>query len=150
MKIFLKKEMLDKSLIKNLNIIKNENGDVLHGLKKTDDEFNGFGEVYFSTVYKGSIKPWKRHLSATLNLIVIVGKVRFVLIEEEDSNFKISEFTISNPDNYCRLTIPSETWFAFQGIEENNIIMSVSSLIHDPNEVERKDLSSFDYDWSKN
>jgi dTDP-4-dehydrorhamnose 3,5-epimerase-like enzyme len=81
---------------------------------------------------------------------VIVGKVRFVLIEEEDSNFKISEFIISNPDNYCRLTIPSETWFAFQGIEENNIIMSVSSLIHDPNEVERKDLSSFDYDWSKN
>ena len=38
MKIFLKKEMLDKSLIKNLNIIKNENGDVLHGIKKNDDE----------------------------------------------------------------------------------------------------------------
>ena len=62
---------------------------------------------------------------------------------------KFSEFIISNPYNYSRLTIPSNTWFAFQGIDEKNIIMSVSSVIHDPNEVERKDLSSFDYDWSK-
>ena len=149
MKVFLKKEMPDKFITKNLNIIKSANGDVLHGLKKTEDEFNGFGEVYFSTVNKNLIKPWKKHVLATLNLIVILGKVKFVLTDEEDNDPKFSEFIISNPYNYSRLTIPSNTWFAFQGIDEKNIIMSVSSVIHDPNEVERKDLSSFDYDWSK-
>ena len=60
-------------------------GDVLHGIRKTDFGFIKFGEAYFSILEPNAIKAWKKHLRMTLNLIVPVGKVRFVFID--DNNF---------------------------------------------------------------
>ena len=40
---------------KNLKIIKNDKGDILHGLKSSDSNYKGFGEAYFSKInYKVS------------------------------------------------------------------------------------------------
>ena len=33
-----------------LKIIDNINGAVMHGLKKSDSSFSGFGEIYFSNI----------------------------------------------------------------------------------------------------
>ena len=50
--------------------INTSGGDVLHGLKKNEDSFIGYGETYFSMIDYQSIKAWKMHLEMTLNLIV--------------------------------------------------------------------------------
>lgn len=59
-------------------------GDVFHGMKKNDDGFAGFGEAYFTTINVNQIKGWNKHKIMTLNLVVPVGKVIFVLFDERE------------------------------------------------------------------
>ena len=43
-------QIIDGVQLTALKIINLENGDVLHGMKKNDLGFNGFGEAYFSEI----------------------------------------------------------------------------------------------------
>ena len=69
-----------------LRIINTEGGDVLHGLISNEVHFQGFGEAYFSKIDFGSIKAWKRHRKMTMNLIVPVGTIKFVIFDDRDNS----------------------------------------------------------------
>ena len=69
-------------------------GDVLHAMKKSDPGYVDFGEAYFSLVEFGTIKAWKRHLQMTLNLVVPIGEVQFVLMD----SVGLIRKDFSNPD----------------------------------------------------
>ena len=128
-----------------LNIIDNINGPVMHGLKKSDASFKGFGEVYFSNIKYKSIKAWKRHLRMTMNLIVPVGTVKFVFYDQDKNIFE--EHIIGNKD-YFRVTVMPKTWFGFKGLGKyENLVMNFSNIEHDPDETERKEIHDFSYNW---
>ena len=74
---------MEKVLISSLKKIPTKGGDIYHALKNSDNDFNGFGEAYFSNIDFDNIKAWKRHLKMTCNLIVPYGKVRFVFFNED-------------------------------------------------------------------
>ena len=69
-------------LITPLKIIQVPGGDVSHAMKISDPGFAGFGEVYFSNIEPGVVKAWKRHRQMTLNLVVSVGAIRFVMFDD--------------------------------------------------------------------
>ena len=48
-------------IVKPLKQIEDNFGTVLHMLRNDSSLFSQFGEVYFSEVYTGVIKAWKRH-----------------------------------------------------------------------------------------
>ena len=115
-------------------------GDVLHAIKKNDLGFVGFGEAYFSIIEKGSVKPWKRHLVMTLNLVVPLGMVRFIFVD--DNGAKREE--LIGVDRYVRLTVPPGIWFAFEGLScPYSLLLNVADIPHNTNEIERKDLGTF-------
>ena len=119
-------------------------GDVLHAMKKSDPGYVDFGEAYFSMVEFGAIKAWKRHLQMTLNLVVPIGEVQFVLI---DSVGLIREERIGE-GHYARLTIPPGIWFGFQGVSKKTaLLLNIADIEHSPDEVERKELDEVKYDW---
>ena len=123
----------------------------MQGLKKSDNGFNGFGEVYFSWVEQGAIKAWKCHQNITLNLLVPLGEVRFVFFSKEHLAEQKEEFRIEQlgDNRYSRLTVPPGIWFGFKGLTSGySLLMNVIDLEHDPDEVLRKETSEFDYDWS--
>lgn len=129
-----------------LKRIEHPKGDVLHGMKVSEDSFAGFGEAYFSTVIKDEIKAWKRHKKMVLNLIVPTGAVKFVVKNPE--NIEKTFETILSKENYSRLTIQPGFWFGFQGIGEGlNLVANIASIEHDPNEVERKNLDEIKHEW---
>ena len=133
-------------------VIPMETGDVLHGIKKHEKNFVGFGEAYFSKVKKGSVKAWKQHHHMTLNILVPVGNIRFVLYDDrEESNTKGLFQTIDlGESNYSRLTVPPKLWAGFTGLSEGlNLLMNLADLEHDPEEVSRKDIDKIPYDWSR-
>ena len=66
-----------------LKVIPKAGGSVLHALKMSDVGYSGFGEVYFSSAGPGITSDWKRHKRMTLNLIVPVGEIKFVLLMNE-------------------------------------------------------------------
>tara|TARA_B110000008_G_scaffold235829_1_gene240847 strand:+ start:167 stop:598 length:432 start_codon:yes stop_codon:yes gene_type:complete len=141
--------MIDDVLITPLNIIKITGGNVMHALKKIDDGFAGFGEAYFSEIGFNSVKAWKRHREMTLNLIVPMGEIRFVLFDDRiNINSNYQEVLISN-NNYCRLTIPPMIWVGFQGLsKEGSMLLNIADILHDPFEVDRKDIDKIEFDWS--
>jgi dTDP-4-dehydrorhamnose 3,5-epimerase len=135
---------MDGVILTPLKKIHNLKGYVFHAMKKSDVGFNGFGEAYFSTVDKNDIKGWKKHTEMTLNLVVPVGKMEFVIYNDKDHNF--FNVTISQ-DNYQRLTISPGFWLAFRGLDEKNILLNIASIEHDPSESESIDLDKIIYDW---
>ena len=142
-------KVIDGVSLTPLKIIYNPLGNVYHGLKAKESSFLKFGEAYFSTIPKGTIKPWKMHMRMTLNIIVPVGEIKFVLFDEREeskSNGCFYEVTLSL-QNYLRITIPPNIWVAFRGEGINNVILNIADLSHDPDEVVRKDLDFFNYKW---
>jgi len=136
-------------LVTPLRRIETTGGDVLHGMKQSDPGYAGFGETYFSWVSIGAVKAWKRHTQMTMNVVVPVGKVRFVFrsVNSDDvEEFRVDEI---GEDHYVRLTVPPGIWFGFQGVgSPQSLVMNVASIPHDPTEVERILLSDINYKWN--
>ena len=141
--------MIKDVVITKLDIIDTLGGDVMHAMKESSVGYAGFGEVYFSQVDKGVIKAWKRHKKMTLNLVVPVGEIRFVLFDDREiSNAQFQEVVISKGD-YCRLTVPPMIWMGFQGLlDGGSMLLNIANIEHDPNEVDRKEIDKINYDWS--
>ena len=136
-------------LVTPLRRVETIGGDVLHGMKQSDPGYAGFGEAYFSWVSIDSVKAWKRHTQMTMNVVVPVGKVRFVFrsVNSDDvEEFRVEEI---GEDHYVRLTVPPGIWFGFQGVgKPQSLVMNIASIPHDPNEVERMLLSDINYKWN--
>ena len=135
---------MNRIKLTKLSIIENEKGPIMHALKNSDNEFKRFGEIYFSEIYFGKIKGWKRHLRMNMNLIVPEGFVKFVFYDEKLNYFE--EYEIGTK-NYFRITAPPGIWFAFKGLEKRNLVMNIADIEHDPNESEKKKLLDIRYCW---
>lgn len=141
---------IDGVILSPLKIIENPLGNIFHGIKSSDLGFMGFKEAYFSTINYNQLKPWKKHLKMTLNLIVPVGKIRFVLYDERknsDSYRKFLDVSLSEK-NYQRLTVPPNVWVSFKGVGNDlNLLLNVANLNHDPNEIIREKIDTFKFNW---
>lgn len=133
---------MDRISLTPLKIIESENGSVLHGMKKSDETYLEFGEVYFSEVKKDCVKGWKRHNLMTLNLIVVSGCIKFVIFD----GTKFCEYELSR-HNYSRLTVPPGFWVAFKGLDEINMLMNIADIEHLQSEADNVDLRVFNYEW---
>ena len=140
---------MNELIITPLDIIKVNKGDVMHAMKSHDPGFSGFGEAYFSVVSYNAIKAWKRHHVMTLNLVVPVGKIRFVLFDDrKESNTQFQEVIISK-DNYCRLTVPPMVWIGFEGLSDNgSMLLNIADIQHNPHEVDKKNIEQIEFNWS--
>ena len=98
--------MVDGVVVTPLSVINTCGGDVLHGMKFSDQGYFGFGEAYFSIIKPGLIKGWKRHKRMVLNLIVPLGSIHFVLYDDRPNSKSLNQFmevTLSKNENYYRL-----------------------------------------------
>lgn len=135
---------MDGVVLTPLKQIYNSKGDIFHAMKKSDNGFNGFGEAYFSTIHKDDIKGWKKHTKMTLNLVVPMGEIEFVIYNEESKDF----FSVKlSQNNYQRLTVKPNMWMAFMGIGENNMLLNLASIEHDSNEAINIALEDIKYEW---
>lgn len=135
---------MDGVILTPLKQIHHPKGDVFHAMKKSDDGFDGFGEAYFSTVNQDDVKGWKKHTKMTLNLVVPVGEIEFVVYDENSKEF----FSVKlSKNNYQRLTVKPNLWMAFRGVGEYNMLLNLASVEHNPSEAVNKELSDIPYEW---
>ena len=141
--------MIKDVVVTKLDIIETLGGDVMHAMKESSVGYAGFGEVYFSQVNKGAIKAWKRHKKMTLNLVVPVGEIRFVLFDDRElPNTQFQEIIISK-GNYCRFTVPPMIWVGFQGLSDDRaMLLNIANIEHNLHEVDRKEIYEINYDWT--
>lgn len=136
---------LDDVVLTPLARIEAIGGDVLHAMKQSDAGYAGFGEAYFSWVSGGAVKAWKRHMRMTMNLIVPLGRVRFVFRVDDVDEFRVEEIGVNR---YARITVPPGIWFGFQGLAEpQSLVLNIANIPHDPKEIQRRALTDISYGW---
>ena len=144
--------MIDGVIVKQLAIIPDERGRVMHMLRCNDKIFEKFGEIYFSVVYPDVIKAWHLHREMTLNYAVPMGMIKLVLYDDRKNSStkgKLDELFIGE-DNYCLVKIPFGVWNGFKGIgNKSAIVANCATSPHSPDEIIRKDPFTKDipYNW---
>lgn len=127
-------------------------GDLWHLLKACDKGFSGFGEAYLTQIKPYCVKGWKRHNIYTLNLVVILGAVKFVIYDDREGSptkGHFQEVTLSPKGNYQRLTVAPGLWMAFASAdnEQTSMLIDFIPYSHDPLESDKKDLCEISYNF---
>ncbi|MBA3946243.1 MAG: dTDP-4-dehydrorhamnose 3,5-epimerase family protein [Herpetosiphonaceae bacterium] len=145
--------MIEGVQIISLRRIPDERGTIMHMLRADAPHFQGFGEIYFSTVFPGVIKGWHRHSVMTLNYAVPVGMIKLVLYDSRMASTTQGEVQeiVMGEDNYLLVSVPPGVWNGFKGIGvATAVVANCATHPHDPLEIERADPLNNDipYDWS--
>lgn len=126
-----------------LRRIDDERGAVQLMLKSTDAHFQGFGEVYFSTVFPGVVKAWKYHRRMWANYACVLGRIRVVLYDdrpESPTHGALAELELDAREAYALVSIPPRVWHGFQGLgDPQSMLANCASEPSDPDELERRD-----------
>jgi dTDP-4-dehydrorhamnose 3,5-epimerase len=135
-----------------LRRIPDERGMVMHMLRADAPHFEGFGEIYFSTIYPGVVKGWHLHRRMTLNYAVVSGMIKLVLYDERDDSPTRSEVMelFVGDQNYVLVTVPPRVWNGFKGVgTAPAIVANCATVPHDPTEIERLEPASprIPYSW---
>lgn len=137
-------ELLPQVYLSSLKKIETDKGSIYHGMKSSDTGYKDFGEVYFTSVKEGVTKGWRKHLRMTLNLVVVNGEISLFLVDGREGAPKDVKQVNLSRDNYKRLTVPPGVWVAFRGNKpEENLMMNIASIPHDPEESVTQELDTF-------
>jgi dTDP-4-dehydrorhamnose 3,5-epimerase len=144
--------MIKDVIIKPMRKIPDERGSIMHMLRNDDLEFEQFGEIYFSTIFPGSIKAWHLHKVMSLNYAVVKGNIKLVLYDQRpDSETKgeVQEIFMGDK-NYCLVRVPAGVANGFKGIGlEEAIVANCATHPHDKEEIIRIDpfINNINYNW---
>jgi dTDP-4-dehydrorhamnose 3,5-epimerase len=126
-------------------------GNVFLAMKATDIGYAGFGEAYFSQIEHGAVKGWKKHNIAVLNIVVPLGKIRFIIYDDRqasDTFGQFKEIILSADSEYKRLTLAPGLWMAFQGLgDEYSMLLDIISEPHTPEEADSLPLDSLGFNF---
>ena len=144
--------MIDGVQVVPLRRIADERGTVMHMLRATDPHFKEFGEIYFSTVYRGVVKGWHKHREMTLNYACVFGRIKLVLYDERAGSPSQGELleVFLGPDDYSLVVIPPGIWNGFKGMSDPlAIVANCATHPHDPSHSERLDpfANHIPYQW---
>ncbi len=135
-----------------LRRIPDERGAIFHMLREDSENFERFGEIYFSTIYPGVIKGWHIHKLMTLNYAVPSGMIKLVCYDGRPGSStegEVQEMHIGEL-NYALVTIPPLVWNGFKGEgAAPALVANCATIPHDPDEIERLDpfTSEIPYLW---
>jgi dTDP-4-dehydrorhamnose 3,5-epimerase len=136
-----------------LRLIADDRGAVFLMLKETDPHFIRFGEIYFSSVFRGVVKAWKNHRRLTSNYACIHGQIRLVLWDDRDGSVTKGTLMelVLGPDDYKLVVVPPGVWHGFQGLSDPlAIVANCATEPSDPDELDRLEPNSADvpHSWS--
>jgi dTDP-4-dehydrorhamnose 3,5-epimerase len=147
--------MIDGVKVKKLRVIPDERGRLMEVLRRDDEIFEKFGQVYITTAYSGVVKGWHYHKVQSDNMCVVKGMMKIVLYDSRDDSStkgEVNEFFVGI-HNPILIHIPPLVFHGFKCIsEEDAIVINVPTEEYnydDPDEF-RVDPFNNDipYDWA--
>ena len=132
----MKKSLINKYYqVLPLIELKTEYSTITKILDKKKSHFFPINEIYSTSIKKNVVRAWKKHTLMTCNIYNIKGSLKFIFF---DNNFEVFEEVILKESKKNILVIKPNIWFGFKGLEEENTIINFSNIIHDDNEVIKK------------
>jgi dTDP-4-dehydrorhamnose 3,5-epimerase len=148
--------MIDGVKAKPLRVIPDERGRLMEILRKDDDLFAGFGQVYMTTAYPGVTKAWHYHKKQVDNFAVLKGMMKLVLYDSRKGSKtfgEINEFFLGE-NNPTLVQIPKLVYHGFKTIStEEALVVNIPSLPYNRKEPDEYRLDphspEIPYDWSR-
>ena len=143
--------MLDGVIITRPQQFPDERGTVKHFITENDPQFQHFGEVYMTTVYKDVIKGFHGYVSKTLHYVVPIGNIKLVMYDNRSASSTYQDFeeVFLGQENYIRLTIPPGVFSAFRGMSNPySLAVICADEVFDENKTLRIPIKDLPYDWS--
>jgi dTDP-4-dehydrorhamnose 3,5-epimerase len=143
---------IDGLTVTPLRRIADERGTIYHMLRADDPHFEQFGEIYFTSIYRGIVKGWHKHREMTLNYACIFGRVKLVAYDDRPDSPTVGSLVeiFLGPDDHSLVTIPPGVWSGFKGMSDPfAIVANCCTHTHDPSRTTRLDpfVNDIPYDW---
>jgi dTDP-4-dehydrorhamnose 3,5-epimerase len=142
--------------VKKLSVHPDERGRLMEILRKDDELFATFGQVYMTSAYPGVVKAWHYHKKQVDHFTSVHGMVKLVLYDPRKGSptrGQVNEFFIG-AHSPVLVRIPAGVYHGFKGIDVHESIM-----INIPTEVYRYDrpdeyrlpahTKKIPYDWAR-
>ncbi|MCZ7585466.1 MAG: dTDP-4-dehydrorhamnose 3,5-epimerase family protein [Deltaproteobacteria bacterium] len=160
------KRLIEGIKIKPLKVIPDERGRLMEILRRDDEVFEQFGQVYMTVAYPGVVKGWHYHRLQTDHFAVVRGMIKLVCWDGRDAALgygyegetsptanHVNEFFMG-VHNPILVKIPTMVMHGFKAVgTEEAIVINVPTEPYrydDPDEyrVPPHD-NSIPYDWSQ-
>ena len=148
--------MIEGVAIKQLKVIPDERGRLMEILRRDDEVFSGFGQVYMTTAYPGVVKGWHYHKKQSDNMAVVKGTMKIVLYDgrEDSPTYKeVNEF-FAGEHSPILVHIPPYVYHGFKCVsQEEAIVVNTPTEVYDydkPDEFRvHPHENDIPYDWGQ-
>ena len=148
--------MIEGVKIKKLKVIPDERGRLMEILRRDDEMFEGFGQIYMTTAYPGVVKGWHYHKKQYDNMAVVKGTMKIVLCDgREDSPTyrEVNEFFVGE-HNPILVHIPPYVYHGFKCVSQGEaIVVNTPTETYDYEDPDEFRVHPHDndlaYDWER-
>ncbi|HPL63323.1 MAG TPA: dTDP-4-dehydrorhamnose 3,5-epimerase family protein [Syntrophales bacterium] len=148
--------MIEGVIIKKLRVIPDERGRLMEIMRRDDDFFREFGQVYMTTAYPGVVKGWHYHKVQYDNMAVVKGMMKIVLYDgrRESPTFGRIDEIFAGEHNPVLVHIPPFVYHGFKCISnEEAIVVNTPTEAYkyaEPDEFRVPPTGSdIPYDWGR-
>jgi dTDP-4-dehydrorhamnose 3,5-epimerase len=125
-------------------------------IRKDDDIFVKFGQIYMTTVNPGTVKAWHFHKLQLDNFVVVKGMLKLVLYDsrpKSKTNGEVNEFFMGEHNNIA-VQIPKNVYHGFKGISETEtIVINMPTESYNPKNPDEYRLPAhtkeIPYEWAR-
>lgn len=139
---------------RELCLIPDERGFLMEILRQDWPEYQGFGQVYLTSVYPGIVKAWHCHQRQWDQFVCVQGMAKVVLYDEREESStqgEINEFFMGEL-NPLLLQIPPRIYHGFTAVgEETALLINIPTQLYNYGHPDEDRLpynhSSIPYSW---
>lgn len=142
--------------IKKLTVTPDERGRLMEILRRDDELFQKFGQIYITTTYPDVVKAWHLHSRQADNIACIQGMIKLAMFDSREDSPTQGEVAqlylgIHNP---ILVQIPPDIFHGWMCISrEEAIIVNCPTEAYDPAQPDEVRLdphiNSIPYDWKR-
>ncbi len=148
--------MIDGVNIKKLRVIPDERGRLMEILRRDDDLFKEFGQVYMTTTYPGVVKAWHMHKKQADNLACIQGMIKIALYDdrEESPTYKEVNQYYAGIHNPLLIQIPAGVYHGWMCIsKEEAVVVNIPTELYNYENPDEHRLdphkNDIPFDWRR-
>jgi len=141
--------MIDGVKVKKLRVIPDERGRLMEILRRDDEFFQKFGQVYMTTTYPGVVKAWHKHEKQADNIACVAGMIKMALYDGRPGSptFKeIDEFYLG-VHNPSLVHVPPGILHGWMGVsQEEAVIINIPTEPYDREHPDEQRLDPHEND----
>lgn len=148
--------MIEGVTTKNLKVMCDERGRLMEMLRRDDELFKGFGQVYMTTAYPGVVKAWHYHQHQWDHFVCVAGMMKVVLFdprEDSPTRGEVNEFFIGI-HNSLLVQIPPLVYHGFKCVSDYEaVVINCPTQVYNYKEPDEFRVPAHEnnipYDWAR-